>query len=125
MSHGAFIWNELLTHDVEGAKAFYAALVGWTYQATPMQDGTYWLAHADGKPVAGIMAMPKNLPPTTPPHWFEYLEVDDVDARLAVAAQHGGKVLHAPFDIPNVGRIAIVSDAGGAPLGLMTPAPRA
>ena len=25
-----FIWYELMTPDVEGAKAFYAAVVGWT-----------------------------------------------------------------------------------------------
>src|ERR1700743_771600 len=36
---GRFIWYELMTPDVEGAKAFYGAVVGWTAQAMPMGDG--------------------------------------------------------------------------------------
>ena len=27
-----FIWHDLMTTDVEGAKAFYGKVVGWTYQ---------------------------------------------------------------------------------------------
>ena len=34
----------------------------------------------------------------------------------------GGAVLRAPFDVPGVGRICIITDPGGARLGLMTPA---
>jgi uncharacterized protein len=122
MAHGTFIWNELLTGDVEAAKRFYTGLVGWTFSAHPMPNGgTYWIAEIDGKPVAGIMTMPRELPPTVPPHWFEYMEVDDVDARLTVATQHGGKIMRPPFDVPDVGRLGFVTDATGAALGLMTP----
>src|SRR5215472_16803380 len=46
MSHGIFVWNELYTRDVESAKAFYAATVGWTFEGMPMpdRDRTYWIA---------------------------------------------------------------------------------
>ena len=27
--HGVFSWNELMTTDVKGAKAFYGELLGW------------------------------------------------------------------------------------------------
>jgi predicted enzyme related to lactoylglutathione lyase len=125
MAHGTFVWNELLTRDVEAAKRFYTGLVGWTFKPHPMHGGsTYWIAEIDGKPVAGIMAMPQDLPATVPPHWFEYLEVDDVDARLQVATQHGGKIMRPPFDVPDVGRLGFVADATGAALGLMTPVSR-
>ena len=43
-SHGSFYWNELMTHDPERAKKFYASSIGWTFDAMPMPDGTYWLA---------------------------------------------------------------------------------
>ncbi len=123
MAHGTFVWNELLTRDVEAAKKFYASLVGWSFKPMPMEGGgTYWVAEIDGKPVAGIMAMPEHLPPDVPPHWFEYLEVDDVDARLKLAAEHGGRLMRPPFDVPGVGRIGFVFDRSGAALGLMTPA---
>jgi hypothetical protein len=51
-----------------------------------------------------------------------YIAVDDVDARCKKAAASGGKVMREPFDIPNVGRIAILTDSRGVAIGLMTPA---
>ena len=49
-SHGHFYWNELMTRDVEGAKAFYEGTIGWTFEAMPMPDGTYWIIKAGDKP---------------------------------------------------------------------------
>lgn len=123
MSHGAFMWNELMTGDVEKAKSFYQATIGWTIEEMPMPggSGSYWIAKADGKPVAGLMNMTGMVPPGTPPHWFAYIEVDDVDARVKRIAASGGKLHREPFDIPDVGRIAIVADATGAMIGWMTP----
>ena len=68
------------------------------------------------------MTMPSNLEPGTPPHWMSYLAVDDVDARVAKAKAAGGAVLHEPFDVPGVGRIAILRDGGNAVIGWITPA---
>lgn len=120
--HGKFNWNELMTDDVEKAKAFYAATVGWTYQKFPMPDAEYWIAHAaDGTPAAGIMSMPADDPEAMP-GWLCYVEVDNVDERCRGVASAGGEVLQEPFDIPGVGRIAIVSDPAGAIIGWLTPA---
>ena len=120
MSHGTFIWNELMTNDVEKAKAFFAATIGWSYDGMDMGSMTYWLAKADDKSVGGIMDMTGVTPPGVPPHWVSYLEVDDVDARIAKLEANGGTVYRQPFDIPNVGRIAIVADPTGAVMGWMT-----
>ena len=38
-AHGTFYWNELLTRDVERAKAFYAETIGWSYEAMPAAGG--------------------------------------------------------------------------------------
>ena len=56
----------------------------------------------------------------TPPHWFAYLEVDDVDDRVDEIKENGGRVLQEPFDIEGVGRIAILADSTGALIGWMT-----
>jgi len=126
MGHGTFAWNELLTRDVEAAKAFYASLAGWSFQPVPMANGgTYWLAEVGDRPVAGIMAMPAEMPAHVPPHWFEYLEVDDVDARLTVATKNGGTIMRPPFDVPDVGRLGFIMDSTGAALGLLTPVRKA
>ena len=53
-SHGHFHWNELLTDDVERAKKFYAATIGWTFLPLPMENGDiYWVARVGDTPVAG------------------------------------------------------------------------
>jgi predicted enzyme related to lactoylglutathione lyase len=123
MPHGTFVWNELMTGDVDKAKVFYGAMIGWEFDEMPMPaGGSYWIAKIGGKPVAGMMNMTGVVPSGTPPHWFAYLEVDDVDARIAKIAANGGTVIREPFEIEGVGRIAIVADATGAVLGWMTPA---
>ncbi|CAH2601336.1 Glyoxalase family protein [Rhodovastum atsumiense] len=124
MRPGIFVWNELLTPDVEAAKQFYATLAGWSFRGTPCAEGTYWVAELEGKPVAGIMTMPRDLPPHVPPHWFQYLQVDDVDASLEQVTQSGGTILRPPFDVPDVGRIGFITDSTGAALGLMAPLAR-
>ena len=122
MAHGSFIWNELMTPDVEKAKAFFAASLGWTYDPMPGVGGsTYWLAKVDGRAVAGIISHDA-LPPGASTAWFAYIEVDDVDARAAALPEQGGVLARPAFDIPGVGRIAIVQDATGAMVGWLTPA---
>jgi uncharacterized protein len=114
--------NELYTRDVEAAKAFYAATVGWTFEGMPMphQNRTYWIAKAGGKPVAGILDMRGIVPDTDPPHWLSYLEVDDVDRRVAEIESHGGRIVRPPFDVPDFRRIAVGADATGAFMAWVT-----
>ena len=122
-SHGAFHWNELCTRDVEGAKRFYAETIGWTFEAMPMPDGgTYWTAFQNGKPVGGIFDLKSPDYDGVPEGWMPYLAVDNVDARVAKAVKAGATLMKPAFDIPNVGRIAVLMQPGGAGVGWMTPA---
>jgi len=112
----------LLTSDVERVKRFYGATIGWTYQPMPMPDGaTYWMAMVDSKPVAGIF--PTNRPEYkgVPEAWMSYLAVDDVDARVKKAVAAGAKLMKPIFDVPDVGRLAILTEPGGAGVGWITP----
>jgi predicted enzyme related to lactoylglutathione lyase len=123
-THGAFYWNELMTTDPVAAAAFFKGLIGYDVSEMPMPDGdggTYRVLMKDGKPMGGIMGMAPGLPPGVPPHWTSYLAVDDVDASTANLRKLGGHVIRAPWDVPGVGRIAIVTDPQGAVLGLITP----
>jgi uncharacterized protein len=119
MAHGSFVWNEFVTNDVERAQAFYEKTVGWKVERMDGEYGTYWMAKAGDTHVAGIMDA-KMSPVKDSPHWLAYLEVDDVDRRVKEVAANGGKILHEPFDVPGVGRTAMVADATGAPVGWMT-----
>jgi uncharacterized protein len=120
-SHGHFHWNELLTRDVERAKRFYEQTIGWTFDAMPMEDATYWIAMMDGEPVGGIF--PTNRPgyESVPEAWMPYLAVDNVDARVEKAKAAGAKLMRPIFDVPGVGRIAILTEPGGAGVGWITP----
>jgi predicted enzyme related to lactoylglutathione lyase len=122
--HGAFHWNELMTHDVETVKAFYASTVGWTFEgmSMPTGKGTYWMAKVGDQPVAGIFPMSGPEFEGVPDYWMPYLAVDDVDARIKKAVTEGATMMMEPFDIPGVGRIAIMRQPGGAMIGWMTPA---
>lgn len=121
-AHGHFHWNELVTPDPERAKQFYQKTIGWTFTSTPMDDGAmYWTAHVGGMPVAGIF--PTNRPAFEGvlEGWMPYLAVDDVDVRVAKAVAAGAQLMRPIFDIPGVGRIAILTEPGGAGIGWITP----
>jgi len=122
-THGTVHWTELMTRDVAGARAFYTATCGWEWDKMPMPDGgEYHTAKLGDTWVAGVFDM-TTMPGSEAmaPQWMTYLAVDDVDATVAATTAAGGHVLQAPYDVPGVGRIAMITDPGGAMLGLMTP----
>jgi uncharacterized protein len=120
--HGHFHWNELLTRDIDRAKRFYETTIGWHFQAMPMPDGaTYWVAEIDGEPVAGLFPTDRPEFAQAPEAWMSYLAVDDVDKRVEKAVAAGAKLMRPIFDVPEVGRIAILTEPGGAGIGWITP----
>lgn len=121
-AHGQFHWNELMTHDVEQAKELYAECVGWSFDEMPMTGGgSYWIAMAADGPAGGIFEMSGPDHEGGPDHWISYLHVDAVDAAVKKAVAKGAKVMRPPFDVPGVGRIALLEQPGGARIGWMTP----
>ncbi|MGH1418645.1 MAG: VOC family protein [Hyphomicrobiaceae bacterium] len=123
--HGLFHWNELLTSDPEAAVKFFEDVVGWSFDAVEMgQPGagqTYWVGKIDDQPAGGIMQIKGNAPDDMQPHWVCYLEVDNIDKRIFAARKAGAVVLTEPFDVPGVGRIAMVQDPTGGIMGWIMP----
>jgi predicted enzyme related to lactoylglutathione lyase len=117
--HGAFSWCELMTPNVDAAKAFYGKLFGWQMQEIPMEGMTYTVLSAGGVPVGGIMAPPKQAG-TMPPHWGVYVTVGEVDAAAKQAVELGGSLMLPPRDIPGVGRFCLIQDPQGALLYAIT-----
>lgn len=112
---GQNVWYELMTTDTAAAQRFYTEAIGWKTkqwdQAPADEPYTFWMASE--QMVGGLMALPAQAK-GAPPHWLAYTRVDDVDATAREAASLGGKVLHDPFDVPTVGRMAVLADPQGA-----------
>jgi predicted enzyme related to lactoylglutathione lyase len=120
---GAVVWNELNTRDPEAAKAFYGAVLDWAFEEREFETGTYTSLKVGDTSVGGMIDITGRAPDEVPAHWLVYFAVEDVDATVAKAKGTGGGVALEPFDIAEVGRIAIVKDPFGAVFAVMTPDP--
>ena len=119
---GSLSWNELLTRDVEGAKAFYPAVFGWGYKASDVADVQYTEWQVGDRTVGGLMGMDENFPPDLPPHWMVYFAVADCAASAAKVTELGGTVAVPPTTIP-VGTFAVCADPQGASFSLIELSP--
>lgn len=122
--HGRIWWSELMTSKPEAACAYYGALCNWEWTSAPMDGHDYRVATLDGRPMAGVMDI-SALPDMagSPPFWFTYIAVDDVDAAARATEERGGRVIRAPWEIDGVGRVAILEGPDGAAVGMLTPEP--
>lgn len=119
--HGDHIWYELLTPDAEGAQAFYAPMVGWTFRDSGTPGVDYRMFASPEADIGGLMQTTDGMPSA----WLGYVAVDDVDAMATSIGEGGGQVHVPPADIPGVGRFAMVNDPAGALFYVMTPTPPA
>jgi uncharacterized protein len=119
----AVVWNELNTRDTAAARSFYGDVFGWSFDERQFETGTYTSIRAGGDTVGGMIDITGRAPDEVPPHWLVYFAVDDVDGTVAKATETGGGVALEPFDIAEVGRIAIVKDPFGAVFAAMAPDP--
>ncbi|HEX6660817.1 MAG TPA: VOC family protein [Sphingomicrobium sp.] len=122
---GDFIWYELMTSDAEGAKAFYEAVVGWNFSdGAPEFQGYRMIGRSDGGNAGGVLPLTGEMQQHgARPIWLGYISVADVDQAIASITEAGGKALMPAFDIPNIGRIAMVADPQGAPFYVMKATP--
>ena len=121
-SQGKFVWYELSTTDVPAAIAFYKDVLGWGTEDFEGAGMRYVRWTAYGKAIGGVMPLAdESRNSGAPPHWMAYVFADDVDALIDKARSLGGKACMPPMDIPNVGRIGILSDPGGAVLAIIQP----
>jgi hypothetical protein len=113
---GTFSWVDLQTDDLDGAKKFYGALLGWSYGDIPIGEGSvYSMAQVQGHNVAGLG---ERQDESIPPHWNCYVTVADVDASAARAAELGANILAPPFDVFDAGRMSAFADPQGAVLSV-------
>jgi predicted enzyme related to lactoylglutathione lyase len=115
-----FVWQELLTEDVQAARRFYGSLFGWQFEETERLGKPYLVVRAGGDYVAGIVPVERQRSDEPVTQWLSYLLVGDVDVAAQGFADAGGKILVSPTDLRNSARAAVVTDPAGALLGLVS-----
>ena len=117
---GTFCWVELGTTDGEAAKKFYTELFGWSFTDSPIGPGmVYTMLKLDGKDIGALYQMPSEMTDQgIPTHWLSYVSVASVDETAAKAKELGATLMKEPFDVMDVGRMAVVQDPTGAVFAL-------
>jgi hypothetical protein len=108
---GTPCWADISVADPDAARAFYAAVLGWSFREPGPDDGGYTIATVGDHPVGGVG--PQQTP-EQPALWMLYLATDDVDATAAAISDNGGTVFMAPGDVGPYGRMAVAADPTGA-----------
>ncbi|MEO8123362.1 MAG: VOC family protein [Burkholderiales bacterium] len=119
MASNQFVWYELMTSDTSAATKFYEKVLGMSGADGGMPGMNYTIVSAGGAPVGGVMDIPAEAKKMgARPSWIGYVGVADVDAYAVKVKAAGGAIHHAPEDIPQVGRFAVVTDPHGAAFSL-------
>jgi uncharacterized protein len=116
---GAPCWVDLLTSDPERSRDFYGQVFGWTSTEPQEQFGGYFNFSSGGVLVAG--GMPKQPGMEGPETWSVYLATDDAQKTLDAATAHGGQVILPAMQVADLGTMGMVTDAGGAAIGVWQP----
>ncbi len=118
---GSFCWAELATTNGPGAKKFYSELFGWTtHDSLIGPDMVYTMLKLDGKDV-GALYQKGEMMKDVPTYWASYISVADADEIAAKARSLGGTVMKEPFDVFDVGRMAVITDPTGATFCIWQP----
>jgi uncharacterized protein len=120
---GTFSWVDLGTTDTVAAKSFYAGLFGWEFEDVHVGNGgTYTMCRVDRKDVCAIATQSEQeRGQGVPPHWNNYVTVDDIDAIAPRIGELNGNLIMPSFDVLEAGRMALGSDPTGGVFAMWEP----
>ncbi len=109
---GLFCWVELSTTDAKAAKSFYTEAFGWSVNEVPMgEQASYFIFQLEGRDAAAMYEQsPDEKVEEIPPHWNSYVSVSRADSAAQKAVNLGGHLIAGPFDVMDLGRMAILMD---------------
>ena len=111
-----WVWIELWAKDPHAMAQFYSGLAGYEITPTQRPDGSVgYLLASEGYTRCSVIPSPA---PALASAWLPYLRVGDVAAAATRAQQSGARVVVPPNRVIPGGRVALIADPTGAPLGL-------
>jgi uncharacterized protein len=108
---GKFVWHEQVSPDPKQAQDFYTRLLGWDTEVFKPGEADYTMISARGQSHGGFGKAMEGAPP---PHWLSHVRVESLEETIEKAERAGGKLAAGPFEMAEVGRIAILADPQGA-----------
>jgi len=114
---GEWIWSSLLVTDPAQSAAFYKAVFGYEVFDLPPDDAAHLILSSDNYARASVNALPPGG--HHHPRWLNFVRVVNAAEASAKAVSLGGRVLVEPYEDRHGGKIAVVADPSGAPIGLM------
>jgi hypothetical protein len=112
---GTPCWVDYPAADIDAAKQFYAAALGWTYTDGQPEFGGYLTCLSNGKAAAGMMP---RMDESTPARWTTYFATDDAAASSTAITDAGGTVVAPPMAVGPLGTMAIALDPQGNGFGV-------
>ncbi|NJN14905.1 MAG: VOC family protein [Oscillochloris sp.] len=110
-------WTDLITPEIDAARAFYQAVFHWEYDISGPEFGGYTNARIGSGITAGLSGPPEGAPPV-PASWSLYFASADLEADVAKAVELGATVIAPPMEVGTFGGWAICSDPTGGVFGL-------
>jgi uncharacterized protein len=108
---GKFVWHEQVSSDPKQAEGFYSRLFGWGTEVFKPGEFDYTMITANGRMHGGFSKAMEGAPP---PHWLSHVRVENVDETVETAKKAGGALAAGPFEMEEVGLMAILRDPQGA-----------
>ena len=115
---GKFVWHEHVSPDPKQAESFYTQLFGWGTDVFKPGELDYTMISSGGRNHGGFSTALEGAPP---PHWLSHIAVESLEETLEKTQSAGGRLAAGPFEMSEVGRVAIIADAQGAYVGLYQP----
>lgn len=121
--HGEPCWADVQTRDVAAAKAFYAAVFGWTYKDLATHDGRSYAQAFVGDDLVAVVAPqnPHQESLDTLARWNIYFAAEDARVLAEETPHAGGTVPFGPEEVADTGVMVFVDPPGGGSTGVWQP----
>lgn len=111
-----FVWLEATVSDLEQGVSFYKNLLGWGFKPSPIAKH-YAVCESNGDKGFGVGITSGDFA-----RQFKggnlYVEVEDIEASLALIEKQGGKKVFGPVNMGSKGSIALFLDPDDNRMGL-------
>ncbi|WP_299550546.1 VOC family protein [uncultured Tateyamaria sp.] len=118
---GQIVWHDLFSADPQRSMAFFQHVAGWSFAIEHAADFAWGggqtdfvLAMLANEAGAGFIETPNGMSDG----WIAYVEVPKMDSAAEAVEPLGGEIVRPPFDVPGVGRNALIRDPLGALIGI-------